>query len=290
MAWTRRILGAVIFAALLFAANLPLFGQDKAADQAKRYYENGQTRLKQGEFESAIVEYSKAIDLDPKNPLPLAARGNARVNTGALDEAIADFTQAIALDPARRVPYINRAVARTDKGDLAGAIDDYNKAISLDQKNAAMVYRNRGCVKQQKGDLDGARADFQQAVALATDDAAYQRFYLHLLGLQQKPVPADSEFKKIIAEWKDGWKKSVGQFLTGELNENGLMELTAQGTPKAVREQKCEGAYYAGAVRLAKGDKAGARALFERCVATQLHTFPEFQLARAELAKIDKAK
>ncbi|MFT3867466.1 MAG: tetratricopeptide repeat protein [Nibricoccus sp.] len=264
-------------------------GQEKTASPGKTYYENGQARAKQGDFEAAIIEFSKAIELDAKNPSAYAARGNARVNIGALEDAIADFTQAIALDPSRRVPYINRAVARVDQGDLAGAIDDYTKAISLDQKNA-VVYRNRGCVKLQKGDVEGARADFQQAVALATDDAAYQRFYLLLLGLPQKPGAADAEFKNAVAGWKDGWKKSVGRFLAGELTEDGLMELAAQGTPKAVREQKCEGAYYAGAVRLAKGDKAAARAHFERCVATQLHTFPEFQLARAELAKIDKSK
>jgi len=266
---------------------MPVQGQDAAA-QAKLYYENGQARVKQGEFESAILDFSKAIELDSKNPLAYAARGNARVSIGALDDAIADFTHAITLDPTRRVPYINRAVARVDKDDLDGAIADYTKAISLDQKNAAMVYRNRGCVKQQKGDIDGARADFQQAISLATDDGAYQRFYLLLLGLRQKPVPSDDEFKSLVVKWKDGWKKSVGRFLTGELSEEVLMEHTAQGTPKAVREQKCEGSYYAGVVRLAKGDKAGARTLFERCIATQLHTFPEFQLARAELAKMDK--
>lgn len=287
---TCRFLSLIVLVASIFGADLPVFGQEKTADPAKRYYENGQAWVKQGEFESAILDFSKAIELDPKNPLPYNARGLARVNTGALDDAIADFTQAITLDPTRRVPFVNRAAARVDKGDLDGAIADCTKAIALDQKNAAIVYRNRGCVKQQKGDLDGARADYQQAIALATDEAAYQRFYLLLLGLQQKPVPSDAEFKTVVSKWKDGWKKSVGRFLVGELNEDGLMEQTSQGTPKTVREQKCEGSYYAGAVRLAKGDRAGARALFERCVATQLHTFPEFQFARAELAKMDKAK
>lgn len=268
---------------------MPVLGQEDAAVQAKRSYERGQSRMKLGEFEAAIIEFSKAIELDAKNPHAYAARGNARINIGAINEAIADFTQAIALDPSRRVPYINRAIARVDVGDLDGAIADYTTANSLDPKNA-LIFRNRGCVKLQKGDLDGARTDFQQAIALATDDGAYQRFYLLLLGLQPKSAQVDTEFKNTIAGWKDGWKKSVGRFLVGELDENSLMELAAQGTPKVVREQKCEGSYYAGVVRLAKGDKAGARGFFERCVATQLHTFPEFQLARAELYKIDKSK
>lgn len=288
MARTSRIVDIFIGSVFLLASALCACGQD-AASQAKNFFENGQTRVKQGEYEAAIADFSKAIELDPKNPLAFAARGNARVNTGAVDEAIADFTQAIVFDPTRRVPYINRAVARIDKGDLDGAVVDYSKALSLDPKNA-LVYRNLGCVKQLKGDFQGAKADFQQAIALATDEAAYQRFYLALLGMQQKTLRVESDLKAASSRWKDGWKKSVGKFLTEEMNEEGLMEAVAQGTPKAVREQKCEGCYYAGVVRLSKGDKAGARDLFERSVATQLHTFPEFQFARAELAKIDKAK
>ncbi|MBK9991256.1 MAG: tetratricopeptide repeat protein [Verrucomicrobia bacterium] len=259
------------------------FGQESNAAKARPYYDNGKARAAQGDFEGAVAEYTSAINIDPLSPFVYAARGNAKLNLGALDEAIADFSKAIEIDPKRFVPYLNRGAAKVDKGDLDGAIADYSVVIALDPKSA-LAYRNRGCALQQKGDLEGARSDFQQAIQLATDDAAYQRFYLFLLGQRQKPRPLPTELKATVTRWKEGWKKTVGLFLAGEINEAALLEQAAQGTPKVVREQKCEGFYYAGAVKLTRGEGAAAKELFERCVATQLHTFPEFQLARAELA------
>jgi lipoprotein NlpI len=257
---------------------------------AKAFYESGVARVKQGDYEGAIVDFDRAIEADGANPSYYAARGNAKTNTGAVDDAIADFTKAITLDPSRRVPYINRGVARLDKGDIEGAVADYTKAISLDPKNAAAL-SNRGCAKWQKGDVDGARNDFQQALQLATDEGAYPRFYIVLISMKQRAGGAAAdvkELREIVSHWKESWKKTVGQFLSGEIDEATLLERAAQGSPKAVRDQKCESYFYAAAVRLLKGDAAGAKPLFEKCVATQLHTFPEFQLARAELAKLTK--
>jgi len=285
MAWEYRFRLLTIVMMATFGLAVFTYGQDGNAAKAKPFYDSGTAHMKQGDYDGAIVELTKAIDIDPKNPFAYAARGNAKTGIGALDEAIGDFSKAIELDPTRRVPYINRGVAKVDKGDLDGAIADYSKAIALDPKSAS-VFNNRGCAKLQKGDIDGARSDFQQAVQLASDEGAYQRFYLFLIGLRQKPGSSPTELRSVVSRWKESWKKTVGLFLAEEINEGALLEQAAQGTPKSVREQKCEGFYYAGAIRLAKGDVAAAKDLFDRCVATQLHTFPEFQLARTELAKL----
>ena len=291
MAIANRYRTLLVFAAALSALASLCRSQEvnEASVRAKPFYESGTARAGQGDYEGAIADFTKAIETDPKNPIAFAARGNAKTNIGELEGAIADFSRAIEIDPARRVPYINRGVAKVDKGDLDGAIADYSKSIVLDPKNVT-AYRNRGCARQQKGDIDGARSDYQQALQLATDEGAYQRFYLFLLGLRQKPSPSVADLNAVVSRWKAGWKKSVGLYLVGEINEAAMTELAAQGTPKSVREQKCEAFYYAGAIHLAKGDVAGAKSLFERCVATQLHTYPEFQLARAELSKIGQGE
>lgn len=292
MAWVKRFLVLSVAVLAIGAVSMTAFGQESNAAKAKPFYESGKARSAQGDFDGAIIEFTKVIEIDPKSPLAYAARGNAKLNLGALDEAIADFSKAIEIDPSRFIPYLNRGAAKVDKGDIDGAIADYTKVLTLDPKSV-LAYRNRGCALQQKGDLEGARSDFQQAIQLANDEGAYQRFYLYLLGQKQKPRPLPTELKATVARWKDGWKKTVGLFLTGEIDEGALMEQAAHGTPKAVREQKCEGFYYAGVIKLTRGETAAAKELLERCVATQLHTFPEFQLARAELANIghlEKAK
>jgi lipoprotein NlpI len=281
----HRVLVATI--ATLVALASWSFGQDTNASSAKIFYENGVARVGQGDYASAIVLFNKAIEADPKNPSVYSARGSARINTGELEEAIADHTKAIELDPTRRVPYINRGVAKVDKGDLDGAIADYSKAIALDTKGTASssAFLNRGNARLLKDDTAGARADYEESVHLAKDEGAYPRFALFLLKGRLKAVQLPNEFATEVHEWKPGWKKTLGLFLVDETSEAALLELATQGDAKTVREHKCEAFYYAGAKRLLAGDNAGARVLFEKCVATQLHSFSEFQFAQAELKK-----
>ena len=260
--------------------------QDAGA-KGRPFYESGVARAKQGDYDGAINDFNQAIEIEAKNPSYYAARGNVCMARGETDAAIADFSKAIEIDPSRRIPYINRGVARIDKGEIDGALADYSKAIALDSKNAA-AFTNRGWARIQKGDIDGARSDLLQAIQLSSDEGAYPRFYLYVLGLKQRSGVSSDEFRNTVAHWNDGLKKTVGLFLSGGLSEESLLAQAAMGSPKAVREQKCEGYFYAGVLRLSKGDTAGAKSCFENCVVTQLHTFPEYQMARAELAKIGK--
>ena len=58
-----------------------------------------------------------------------------------LDGAFADYTKAIEIDPRNPIAYSNRGNAREDKGDLDGAIADHKKAIEVDGTFAA-AYNN----------------------------------------------------------------------------------------------------------------------------------------------------
>ena len=69
-------------------------------------------------------------------------RGSAYAKKGDFEAAIADHTKAIELDPNLHIAYSNRGVAYAEKGDLDNAIADYSKAIALDP-NDAKAYRNR---------------------------------------------------------------------------------------------------------------------------------------------------
>jgi serine/threonine protein kinase len=55
--------------------------------------------LGKGAAEEAWVEFTKAIELDPKNPSLWITRGNALARSGQHAKAVLDFTSAIELDP-----------------------------------------------------------------------------------------------------------------------------------------------------------------------------------------------
>jgi formylglycine-generating enzyme required for sulfatase activity/Flp pilus assembly protein TadD len=100
-------------------------------------------------------------------------RGETKIDAGNYDAAIADFTKAIELDTKNFRAYDDRGIARYSKGDYDGAISDYTKAIELNPK-VSSVYDNRGSTREQKGDHDGAFADFSKAVEVDPADGGAQ--------------------------------------------------------------------------------------------------------------------
>lgn len=55
------------------------------------------------------------------------------------EAAIADFNKSLELNPSDSVVYNNRGVAYEDKGDREQAIADYRKALELDPNNEKAI-------------------------------------------------------------------------------------------------------------------------------------------------------
>ena len=89
-----------------------------------------------GEYDRAIADFDKAIELNPKDGGAYINRGAVNYHKGEYDRAIADYTQAIKLDPKDAAVYTNRGIAYRRQGDFDRAIADYDKAIELNPKYA----------------------------------------------------------------------------------------------------------------------------------------------------------
>ena len=70
---------------------------------------------------------------------------------GNYQGAIADYTRAIEINPQNVDAYYNRGLAKDDSGDYEGAIADYTKAIEINPE-LAIAYANRGNSKNKLGD------------------------------------------------------------------------------------------------------------------------------------------
>jgi tetratricopeptide (TPR) repeat protein len=148
-------------------------GGDKGAKpnpkKAELYYAQALSKQKTGDWDGALADYTRAIELNPRYAEAYNNRGNIRSNEGDADGAIADFDRALEIDPQHTKSYNNRGSAKEKKGDLAGAIADYTRAIELDPQYAH-AYFNRGTAESTKGDLDGAIADLTRAIELDPKD------------------------------------------------------------------------------------------------------------------------
>jgi len=98
-------------------------------------------------------------------------RGNAKYRLRDYQGAIADYTKAIQIDPQDAFSYVNRGNAKKGLGDHQGAIADYSKAIEINPQYAN-AYKNRGIAKELVRDLKGACADWKEASSIGDQDAA----------------------------------------------------------------------------------------------------------------------
>jgi len=130
----------------------------------------GDTKVSNGDFDRAIVDYSEAMRLNPTNAVAFYGRGSAYSFKGEYDRAIADFSEAIRLDPKYTDALYNRGVMYGAKGEYDRAIADYSEEIRLDPKYTWALY-NRGVMYWRKGEYDRAIADLNEAIRLYPQSA-----------------------------------------------------------------------------------------------------------------------
>ena len=120
---------------------------------------------KEGNLDGAIADFTRAMELNPKDDAPYYNRAQAKWLKKDAAGAIADYTRAIELGSQNPAAYNNRGNARAENNDRDGAIADYTRAIEL-KPDYARAYYNRAVAKQAKGDVTGAKADFKTAEKL----------------------------------------------------------------------------------------------------------------------------
>jgi tetratricopeptide (TPR) repeat protein len=140
-------------------------GRETSDSLAVAYANRGFAYDKKGDYERAIADENKAIELNPRLDIAYKNRGFAYGSRGDYDREIADDSKAIELNPAFAMAYNNRGVAYIGKGDYDRAISDENTAIKLEPQ-LAMAYSNRGAAYEYEKNYDQAIADESNAIKL----------------------------------------------------------------------------------------------------------------------------
>jgi tetratricopeptide (TPR) repeat protein len=116
-----------------------------------------------GQWDMAITDFSKALEIDPGYSGGYYNRGVAYGNIGQWDKAITDFSNLIRIDPGFNDAYYNRGVAWNNLGQCDKAIADYSRAIEVNPHNAK-AYCNRGTAYGSLGQWDKAITDYTRAI------------------------------------------------------------------------------------------------------------------------------
>jgi lipoprotein NlpI len=117
------------------------------------------------QFEHAVLEYTRAIELKPDFAEAYNNRAYATVrkNDGSGDP-LADLDRALALRPEFPHAYNTRGCVHLAQGNVDQAIADFTRAIEL-KGDYPRAFRNRGNALLRKGEVRLAWADLERAGA-----------------------------------------------------------------------------------------------------------------------------
>jgi tetratricopeptide (TPR) repeat protein len=146
--------------------------EKKGINAVREALNQGLYYLDKERYESAIAEFSKAIEIDPGLSDLYYNRGFAYSKAGKLDQAIADYSKAIQLNPEDSDSYYNRGLAYHSKKDFDRAIADYTESIRITPDIGATYY-NRALDYSLKQDFDKAWEDVHKAESLGYTVSAY---------------------------------------------------------------------------------------------------------------------
>ena len=170
---------------------------------ASDYFRRAERAHSEAQYEEAILNYDKAIELDPQDSKMYLWRALTKraleENNNAIDDldkmveidnsphafemqgkmlsdmkeyrkAIAAFDQVIELDPNNPFCYIRRAIAKRNLRQYQEAINDLDQHLQIEPDDVS-AYRLRGKVNEDLGNLDAAKRDFQKALTFLSPNA-----------------------------------------------------------------------------------------------------------------------
>lgn len=156
------------------AEDLHLAAKINSSNQgADKVIEEAEALTKRGEISEALALYNQAAELYPDNQFIFVNRGNIYNNHFRdYDAAIADYNKTLELNPKFSWPYLNRAIALGRLKRWDEAIVDYGRALEMDQ-NYASAYNGRAWSYCQIGKFEEAIVDADRAIKLKPNEANF---------------------------------------------------------------------------------------------------------------------
>ncbi|MEM8503706.1 MAG: tetratricopeptide repeat protein [Cyanobacteria bacterium P01_D01_bin.1] len=162
------------------------FGEDRyfnfRKNLAKATANRGRAYSSTEEYSKALVDFSRAIELDPEYKWAITERGKTHLLMNNYPEALVDFSRAIELDPEDQWATALRGYAYRLMERYSEAISDFSRAIELDSEGQ-WATAQRGKTYLLMDSYPEALADFSRAIELDPEDqwATAQRGGTYLL-------------------------------------------------------------------------------------------------------------
>ena len=159
----RRLIRVTSIAVALGASTWAVYAYiESAPDRASSHYRQGMRLLGPGDFQGAVAQFTKAIEIFPEYADAYLGRGKARQAAGQSEAALADFEKAIAINPTLEMAYTLRGMIEQSQGNTQKALADFTRSIHLHPTSDA--YYQRGLTYQTLDQPKRAIADYDAAI------------------------------------------------------------------------------------------------------------------------------
>jgi tetratricopeptide (TPR) repeat protein len=130
----------------------------------------GISLLRLREPQAAEAAVKKALSIDPNHVEARTLLGwiDSEIR-GDFDAAVKEYSKVVELRPDLPEAYNNLGVAQKRKGDLAQAADSFSNALKLKPDYSAAI-SNRGWVLAEQDQWNDARREFERALAVNPGD------------------------------------------------------------------------------------------------------------------------
>lgn len=145
-------------------------GKSSGKIDASDYVNRAAVYVQIKKYDRAILDYSSALRMQPKNAGLYQQRAVSHKLAGEFDKAIADFSTCLRLSPDNVPAFMGRGFLHFQLKNHSQAVKDFSSVITINP-NAAQAYNNRGFNYKELGQLEEALADYEKAIELSPNFA-----------------------------------------------------------------------------------------------------------------------
>ncbi len=253
---------------------------------AAGHFARGRADYLNGEYVSAVSNFSDSIERNPTDARALVYRGQSYAELREFGKALADIDRAIQLRPEEDTAHAARGDLLALCWDTKGALAGYSRALELDP-GYARCYLERGKLSYDLERFSSAAADFSQgATRLLTDKQVTAELLLWMARARTgEAFGATSQLLDVLRVGRIRGDRfwAGAQFLTGQITESAYLAALANMKNDDPSALMAEAYFLAGGKRLAFGDRSGGLDLMQDALATEARSSYAYDRARVEL-------
>jgi tetratricopeptide (TPR) repeat protein len=133
------------------------------------YFQEGSALVKLGQYEEAIVNFDRALEINSQNDLNWLCRAATLAHLGKHEEAIISYDRSLEINPDSDLAWLSRGETLTELGRYEEAIISYDRSLEINPQFDS-AWNNRGIALDNLGRYEEAIISYDRALEINPED------------------------------------------------------------------------------------------------------------------------